>query len=226
MYPPLLIYPPTYRPIYKIHKTVGYIHSFIHPFLHLTFFVNFSISSLSPSISTFIALKLTMTNVSAVIVVDLSPYFLDMLKDVMVSEGMSAVFVCKVYPDSAPVVWHTEESEVSPSDTRYKISTKGNERRLEIVRASRHDYGIITASVGELQSNATLTVEGSILTVTFLSCNVFMQAYTLHTHIHTYTCIHYLTLHVWFLFSFLNYLKQDCIKYMHTYMHTCSYTHA
>lgn len=96
------------------------------------------------------------------IVVDVTPYFVDMLKDVMVSEGMPAVFVCKVFPDHAPVVWYTEDEEISPSNTRYKTSSKGNERRLEIVRTTRHDYGIITAAVGELQSNATLTVEGSI----------------------------------------------------------------
>ena len=100
-------------------------------------------------------------------------YFVEMLEDVSVNEGMPATFSCRVFPKTAPVTWLVDGEEISSNDPKYQMMSKDDERTLEIVRSLRGDSGKYTVFVGELQSYATLTVEGSNLVISKsrLFCN-------------------------------------------------------
>ena len=95
------------------------------------------------------------------------PYFLRMLEDVSVMEKKSAEFECEVFPINSPVEWFVNGKQVPLNSERYHVSAIGGRHRLIILDTSKSDEGRVSVMLGDLESYATLFVEGEKRLQTF-----------------------------------------------------------
>ena len=90
------------------------------------------------------------------------PRFTRVLEDRHVRESDFVEFICGVYPENSPVTWTMNGSDVLPDSAKVDVTSVGGEHRLTIKSAIEPDAGFISASLGENESHAELTVEGRL----------------------------------------------------------------
>ena len=81
------------------------------------------------------------------------------ISDQMVKEHNEACFSCDVYPAKSTLGWEVNGKEVQNSK-KYRIVAKGSQRQLVIKDTLEEDEGIVSAFVGDCQTQAELRVEG------------------------------------------------------------------
>lgn len=105
-------------------------------------------------------------------------FFTECLEDAEVCESKNAKLKCRVEPADANVRWFHKGNEVNEG-SKYIIDEDNDSGRrcLTITSCRDEDSGKVTAMVGEIESEATLDVKGTI------EDKVFFSNYSVRLHI-------------------------------------------
>lgn len=82
------------------------------------------------------------------------------LKDVNVSEGVYAEFVCELSKPDYKVTWLRDDVVIAVDDERYKQESDETTYTLRLPQASSDMSAEYTIAAGDNRSTATLTVSG------------------------------------------------------------------
>ena len=77
------------------------------------------------------------------------------------TEKNKVEFMCQISDETAEVTWYKNKKPIK-SEGRFKITSRGKERRLVISSAELDDEAEYTCEVRDKSSTAKLTVEGKI----------------------------------------------------------------
>ena len=82
------------------------------------------------------------------------------LKDKKVKEEETATFECELSKPAKEVTWLRNGEPLTPDD-RVKVSSDGKKHTLTIDKATMDDATKYTIKIGDAESSAKLTVEGT-----------------------------------------------------------------
>ncbi len=83
------------------------------------------------------------------------------LKDQTVSERDSLRLECEVSKPNQTVKFFKNGKEIKINNKRYKLLSKGNSHKLQIVGANLDDSGSYSAKIGDEQTHCQLLVKGT-----------------------------------------------------------------
>lgn len=83
------------------------------------------------------------------------------LKDISVTEGQSAEFVCELSKPNYQVTWMQANVVIEFDDNRFKQETEGTTYKLYVPKATSDMTAEYMISAGEEKSSARLTVTGT-----------------------------------------------------------------
>lgn len=114
--------------------------------------------------------------VAEVNVVESAPQIVIPLKDVVVSAGETAIFEIELTKGDALVKWFKDGEEIDFTDT-VKLTINGKRQCLTVPKASLADGGIFSCRVGEVTSEALLTVEEPLVEFTLKLPDVILVSH-------------------------------------------------
>lgn len=92
--------------------------------------------------------------------------FKQKLKNVLIEEGNAAVFRCELSKPGQSVEWRKAGKEVIRNGEKYQTRQRDTLLELRILDVTPDDSNIYTCICGNIETTATLTVNGSRLSLT------------------------------------------------------------
>lgn len=100
--------------------------------------------------------------------------FKQKLKNVMIEEGNSVTFRCELSKPSQSVEWRKSGNEVIKNGEKYQMRQRETLLELRIFDVSTEDSDIYTCICGNIETTATLTVNGKVSLTVLLYFSLFI----------------------------------------------------